>query len=180
MITSCDAAWFAGLLEGEGCFSMSSTGGGKYSSGVSIRLVMTDQDTVERAARLFGAVAHKQMSPSHMKSGRKPIWRVGVHGRRAAEWMMTVYCLLGARRQAKVRELLAWWKTSRGAYSLRTTCPTVIYTVWITHMSTKAAELAENANADGIEGKPKRSAGFGQKRRQRHYANCKRVAASLV
>jgi len=123
VITSCDAAWFAGLLEGEGCFSMSSTGGGKYSSGVSIRLVMTDQDTVERAARLFGAVAHKQMSPSHMKSGRKPIWRVGVHGRRAAEWMMTVYCLLGARRQAKVRELLAWWKTSRGAYSLRTTCP---------------------------------------------------------
>ena len=50
----CELAWLAGLLEGEGCFSMANAGAHRYPA---VRVEMASRDVVERAARLLEAVA---------------------------------------------------------------------------------------------------------------------------
>ena len=98
-----DIIYLAGLLEGEGCF--------RYESrrvGPSIVLGMTDKDVVEKAALLLGSgVVMRKLHPDKLW---KPCYISKVHGRAAAGWMMTLYPLLGERRQAKIREVLTKWK----------------------------------------------------------------------
>ncbi|MGH8897521.1 MAG: LAGLIDADG family homing endonuclease [Egibacteraceae bacterium] len=101
-MTTHEIYWLAGLLEGEGCFS---TGGRRGH--ILVTLHMTDRDTMERAAMLLQAtVGYRPRN----KPPRKPSWYCTIKGYRAAAWMMTLYALLGARRQARIRELLVSWK----------------------------------------------------------------------
>lgn len=95
-----DIAWLAGLLEGEGCF--------RYRTTPMIQFAMTDKDVVGLAAGLLGAksVRFRKQQAAHWK----PQYEVSIHGQRAAEWMMTLYPLMGERRQAKIREILAAWR----------------------------------------------------------------------
>lgn len=67
-----DAAWLAGLLEGEGSFIAGTTTKGRHTSyRTRIQLSMTDQDIVERAAQLMGSSV-KQRPPTGM--GSKPLF----------------------------------------------------------------------------------------------------------
>lgn len=98
-----DIVYLAGLLEGEGCF--------RYETrrvGPSIVLGMTDKDVVEKVAHLLGSgVVTRKI---HLDKPWKPCYISKLNGRAAAGWMMTLYPLLGQRRQAKIREILAKWK----------------------------------------------------------------------
>jgi len=69
--------------------------------------MMTDRDVVERLARLWGANA---LGP-YLKEGRRPVFAVAIHTRRAVGWMMTLYALMGERRRARIREILAAWRS---------------------------------------------------------------------
>lgn len=60
-----DIDWLAGLLEGEGSFS---GGRGKRGS-LSIDLVMTDQDVVEKVARLWAAKIRPRKPGERLPSG---------------------------------------------------------------------------------------------------------------
>ncbi len=106
MISTKDIAWLAGLLEGEGCFRIRD---GRTTP--LILLGMTDSDVVDRAAALLGSHdLHVYESPV----GHKTQFRLRVGGRKAAAWMMTIYPLMGERRQAKIRETLATWRSAPG------------------------------------------------------------------
>ena len=103
MISVKDIAWLAGLLEGEGCFR-------SVGNCPTIKLSMTDRDTVVRAAGLLGlthiaTVIHK--NPTY-----KDAWVIAANGRTAAGWMMTIWPLMGARRQEKITEMLKCWKSA--------------------------------------------------------------------
>jgi hypothetical protein len=98
MKTSKDIAWTAGLLEGEGSF-------GILTRSPAISLQMTDKDTVEKFAHL---VSRPLCGPYKTKG--KDIWKVQFYGGHAVSWMMTIFVLMGSRRQQKIIECLNYWK----------------------------------------------------------------------
>jgi hypothetical protein len=105
MIRPVDVAWVAGLLEGEGCFALLKTNTAK------INLNMTDRDVVERFAALVG-VKVRAVKPE--KSHYKIQYRAEVTGsKKAIGWMMTILPLMGARRGAKIKEVIAAWKLTK-------------------------------------------------------------------
>jgi hypothetical protein len=101
MILMKDIFWLAGLLEGEASFEV-------HYSYPRINLQMTDLDVCVRAAKILGveSVRARKTPP-----GRKQLYVVRLNGRRAIEWIMTLYTLMGERRQAKFRELISRWKS---------------------------------------------------------------------
>lgn len=93
-----DIIWLAGLLEGEGCF-------GHRGNCTTIQLQMTDEDVVQRAAKILGGVVYAQ--PRHSKPAHyKAMFGVSISGDKAAEWMRILLPLMGLRRQNKIKELL--------------------------------------------------------------------------
>lgn len=94
--------WLAGLLEGEGCFGLS-------SGCIRISLNMTDRDIVEQVADLFGC----RVSTYQPLGNRKRVYSAEIFSNRAAGWMMTLYSLMGERRKIKIRESLLHWKSQR-------------------------------------------------------------------
>ena len=104
MMRASDIHWLAGLMEGEGCFTIQRTGKGYIP--LLVVLAMTDIDVVERAAQMIGV----RVRMYQRTSKGKPIYRIQLHGPRAVQWMMTLYGLMGQRRRLRIRELLALWR----------------------------------------------------------------------
>lgn len=94
-----DIKWLAGLLEGEGCFL--------NQGSITVHLNMSDPDIVERAGRIM----HGTPSPPVFRTVGMPQYSVRIFGARAAGWMMTLYPLMGARRQAQITTALGRWHT---------------------------------------------------------------------
>jgi hypothetical protein len=92
-----DLIWLAGLLEGEGTFDAHR---GKYPR---IRLAMTDRDIVGRAASLMDT----KIRLSLHTAPAKPTWHAEISGDRAAGIMAEILPFMGARRSAKIAEVLA-------------------------------------------------------------------------
>jgi hypothetical protein len=92
-----DLLWLAGLLEGEGAFDSHR---GKYAR---IRLAMTDRDIVGRAASLMDSTIRLSLHPAP----NKPTWHTEISGARAEGIMREVLPHMGARRSAKIAEVLA-------------------------------------------------------------------------
>jgi hypothetical protein len=111
-LSGMDIGWVAGLLEGEGSFFIVKTRGGKH--GITIyryaHLVvgMTDLDTIQKFHRIVGCTA--KISSVINKRGKLMYHRAHLTGKRAVEWMMTIYCLMSQRRQAAIRKCLDEWK----------------------------------------------------------------------
>ena len=101
--------WLVGILEGEGCFFVTTRSKGGYgpSAYARVTVCMTDRDIIERLRRVTGIGTlekiRERKNPEH-----KPIsqWIVCRH-QEAIELMVAVYPHMGTRRQAKIREVLA-------------------------------------------------------------------------
>ena len=94
-----DIHWLAGILEGEGTFG----------DRRRIRLKMTDRDVVERVAKLW----KRPLVVEKLQPNRKQAYSTAIGSIDAIGWMMTLYSLLGTRRQTKIRQILADWKSTR-------------------------------------------------------------------
>lgn len=94
--------WLAGLLEGEGCFSLDRRLGGRRD-GIRVILEMCDKDVVELAARYM----HSPVRRISRKHPRKDTYRVEARGAKAERVMRAVQQWMGGRRGAKIDELLA-------------------------------------------------------------------------
>ena len=106
-------AWMAGFLEGEGCFGYykyAEVKGRKYYR-PQIVAASTDKDVMLKLASMFDA----SVSPPREQHGKgsKPMYYVFIGGKKASGWMMTLYTLMGSRRQAKIREVLSQWRLSQ-------------------------------------------------------------------
>lgn len=95
-----DLYWLAGLLEGEGFFTL------RRKGDLLVGVRMTDLDVIQRVRDLlkFDASIHVEERDSC-----KDIYLIQIHGRRAVGWMMTLYSLMGERRKSRIRECLAGW-----------------------------------------------------------------------
>jgi hypothetical protein len=100
-----DAAWLAGLLEGEGCFRQyAGTGNGRARYQVILK--MTDLDVVERAARITNN--SNRIRPGQISSIRhKPIWTLTWYGQAAEDVSRAVLPHMGKRRKERIESILA-------------------------------------------------------------------------
>jgi LAGLIDADG-like domain len=96
-----ERAWLAGLLEGEGSFGC----GQRHT--VLVRLTMTDQDVVERVARMLGASVRRE-EPA--KDNWAPTWHFEIYGRRAMGIAEDLEPLMGQRRRAQIRKMREYYR----------------------------------------------------------------------
>lgn len=97
-----DLIWLAGLLEGEGSFFMEPTRGKRYPV---IQVEMTDEDVIQRVARLFGT---KMYSAKKIRAGGSMrSYRARVRGQKALVLMHALCPLMGQRRAKKIMEIQA-------------------------------------------------------------------------
>lgn len=113
-----DIHWLAGLLEGEGSFGFYESRGAGF---LALQLGMADLDVMQRAKKLMGVTSLIHRRKANSKS-TVTHYCFSLRGHRAAGWMMTLYSLLGQRRQKRIRESLAQWKTRKSCSRLVNLC----------------------------------------------------------
>ena len=94
-----DLYWAAGFIDGEGCFYWRPAG---KQGNFSVSACQNEKWPLERLQSFFGGSIGSS-KPGHYS------WKITQA--RARGVMMTLYSLLGPRRQAKIREILSkpWW-----------------------------------------------------------------------
>lgn len=98
MMDRADAAWLAGLIDGEGCLDAP-------RGNPRIRIKMSDWDVVLRAANLMHATTHTEIV-----ANRKPLLIAQVTGERAVAALNAVLPYLGARRTTKATSIILDYK----------------------------------------------------------------------
>lgn len=99
-----EAAWVAGLLEGEGCFTL---GGVGKKARITVTCCMTDRDVIEKLSRVVGCGHIYDRKPR--KLGWKPAWQWIVATRAEAIQLMTeIRPLMGERRGARIDEIIEY------------------------------------------------------------------------
>jgi hypothetical protein len=111
MITIEQLHWIAGILEGEGTFCFHPDKKNPACSSIRVCLSMTDQDVVYKLANILGFGSMHAVKGNSRPGTLQHRW--GCSGINAAGLMMTLYSLMGKRRQAKIRELLAFYRTKK-------------------------------------------------------------------
>lgn len=104
--------WLAGLLDGEGSFlwirnSQARTGRWSYSAVVKVK--MTDRDLVARVAELFGS----KVNGPYRNGDGKEVYETSAHNSKAIQWMLTIYPIMGFRRQLQIKGVVTGWKGYR-------------------------------------------------------------------
>ena len=105
-IKDTELSWAAGLLEGEGSFSLVPSHG---SAILKITCAMSDLDTIERLARILGGNVYSLTQ----RGNYKPMWSWSVQRRDVVVPLLRILQpMMGLRRQAKIEELLTWHATN--------------------------------------------------------------------
>lgn len=98
-----DCMWLAGLLEGEGSFSIGN------QNTPRLTLQMTDRDIVSKAAKILDSNVWKS-SPT--VTG-KDVWICNRSGLQAIEWMRILKPYMGSRRKQQITDIVAKWLERR-------------------------------------------------------------------
>lgn len=103
-------AWAAGILEGEGCFSIHRRKDRSNTLNTAIHCEMTDEDIIRRLHAVFkvGTVnARRNMSGRKDTRARKATWIWSAQKKSdVLEVILRVLPYLGERRAAKAKELM--------------------------------------------------------------------------
>jgi hypothetical protein len=114
-LTSQQLSWLAGLLEGEGAFT---AGVPSMPRQPQVKLGMTDEDTVQRAAELLGVGVNKYQ----LKKGlAKPMYCSILSGGAAVSLMSLLRPLMSARRKQQIDRAVACYNP-RIRYPYRKFC----------------------------------------------------------
>lgn len=106
MLGPLDAAWVAGLLEGEGCFSLS--WGSRSYPRFTVKCNMTDRDVVEHLHSLCGgklAGPYQRTSPAGKPAKDQWVWTIGRKDS-MKELLLDLLPYMCTRRSAKILEML--------------------------------------------------------------------------
>ena len=107
-----DVAWAAGLLEGEGCFSICHRKSAKWDhKTVAVHCEMTDEDTIQKLLSVFKVGTINQRLSMKRNDGRirKDTWIWSVQNHSGIELVLkSVHPYLSKRRTQKAEELLEY------------------------------------------------------------------------
>ena len=112
MVAMMDIAKLAGLLEGEGSFTVAPRDGRHPVP--RVQFCSTDEDVTVWVATMVGRrIVYRQPPKAYGAIvGTKPQFSVVEQGARAAGLMMTMYPFLHSRRRARIREILTAWRAA--------------------------------------------------------------------
>jgi hypothetical protein len=111
-MTSEELAWFAGVLESEGCFTQNRGGQAQ------IRVQMTDKDVIERLHAL-AECGHMRPLQRQRQAHHKQAWELQISRRDdAMRLMRAIRPWMGERRGQKIDEVLAAQTIRRRAAAL--------------------------------------------------------------
>ena len=98
-LSSQDINWLAGIFEGEGWF-----GWDARNHSTKSYIGMTDKDIIDKIQNLLRGAGsrHTRFRPN----SRKELYELTISGVDAAGLMMTIYSLMGTRRQEQIRRAL--------------------------------------------------------------------------
>jgi hypothetical protein len=115
MFKETDVAWLAGLLEGEGAFSL---GPPSKPTQSRIQLSTTDEDIAARVATMFGVRYHQitHRTNTGVRS-TKPMFVLQVRGSTAVIWMRRVLPYMGARRTQQIETAIAGYTPKTVRYN---------------------------------------------------------------
>lgn len=99
MVLDSDLLWLAGLVEGEGCFSLTGSAGNKNPT---IYLAMVDNEIVLRPGKLVGYPVPRLFA---RKAPRKDQYVWQITGGKAIAWMQRLAPYLSQRRRARILEI---------------------------------------------------------------------------
>jgi hypothetical protein len=108
MLETKNIYWLAGILEGEGTFSVKQSLSGKFTPRITIE--MSDSDVIDKVKLLMSPATSIGVR-KRGESTYKIMYSFSVYGVIAIEWMMTLYPLMSIRRKAKISEVIGIWKT---------------------------------------------------------------------
>lgn len=100
MASDTDIAWAAGLIEGEGCFTLHS----KYHP--YFLLDMCDLDVLQKFQSIFPEASLRGPYYHKDRPTQKARWRVDAFGPKCITIMTSVLPYMGLRRREKINELL--------------------------------------------------------------------------
>ena len=111
--TDCEKTWMAGLLEGEGCFSIFARKTAKHDhKTLAIHCEMTDKDTIEKLHNIAGVgTVNKRANVSGRQDRRerKPTWIWSVQNHEGIyKVCKAIYPYMGQRRKEKIKELMEY------------------------------------------------------------------------
>ena len=114
MISMMDIAWVAGIVEGEGCIVVS-----PKSRSLRLSVEMTDLDVLQRLATILGPTARVNKRNIELKNpAHKDRYVLHLYGAPMAGWLQTIYPLMGARRQSRIRDALVMFKARKNKPTL--------------------------------------------------------------
>lgn len=109
---NCKIAWAAGILEGEGCFSIFKRSSATWNhKTVAIHCEMTDEDTIVKLRDVFdvGTILKRDAKLRNDGRSRQNTWIWSVQNHDGVFAVLTeVMPWLGQRRKAKALELLEY------------------------------------------------------------------------
>jgi hypothetical protein len=108
MPTNEEILWLAGLLEGEANFHLNKNGA------IAIKLSMTDEDVVQKAATIMDArmcASYQPKNPSY-----KRVFGCVLGNRPAYDLLKLLLPHMGVRRSARIQEMLEGWKQASYPY----------------------------------------------------------------
>lgn len=108
MVTVKDIAWIAGILEGEGSFSWQNT--------PRIQVASIDFDVINRVGYMINKKIIIKIKSSKSGYNKKKMYYFQANGSEAAQWMMTIYCLMSDRRKEKIKWVLSNWRQMNGKW----------------------------------------------------------------
>lgn len=111
--TWAEAAWVAGLLEGEGCFSIFTRSSSTHNhKSLAIHCEMTDEDVIHKLHKICGCgTVNKRANTNGRvdRRERKPTWIWSVQNHAGIlEVCETIYPMMGQRRQQKIKEMIEY------------------------------------------------------------------------
>lgn len=125
-----EIAWVAGLLEGEGSFSIAkrgvtAAGRPKPNRQVHVTCGMTDRDVVERLLRTVGVGSIFLDTRSRTNPKHKDLYTWRTAKRADVEALLrTIRPYMGLRRGAKIDEILAYFESHPPIYKRPVACGT--------------------------------------------------------
>lgn len=116
-----DLFWVAGLLDGEGSFTLGAEGSGSNRlRQIRITCAMTDLDTLQRLEKLLGGHISKTPRIDKRYNNPKPLWVWNITKRaEVVPILEELHPLMSIRRQNQIAKLLRYADTNKPIYGVQ-------------------------------------------------------------
>lgn len=106
-----DAAWLAGLVDGEGSIAILPRRDRNNSITLSLQIAMVDKSAIGRAAKLSNVPIWKQKRPTKDGKAMFSYYRLGIHNRKAYLVLKQIYPYMTTKRREIAKRIIDYYES---------------------------------------------------------------------